>query len=41
MGRYLWCVEAFTFIGQGTPAPIDAPKRLVIQKPYRWVRNLM
>jgi protein-S-isoprenylcysteine O-methyltransferase Ste14 len=38
---YLWCAGAFTFIGKGTPAPIDAPKVLVIQGPYRWVRNPM
>lgn len=38
---YLWCAGAFTFIGKGTPAPIDAPKILVIQGPYRWVRNPM
>src|SRR5215470_12798216 len=26
VGLYLWCAGAFTFIGKGTPAPIDAPK---------------
>ncbi|MBO0780965.1 MAG: isoprenylcysteine carboxylmethyltransferase family protein, partial [Ktedonobacteraceae bacterium] len=36
-----WCAGAFTFIGKGTPAPIDAPKLLVIQGPYQWVRNPM
>src|SRR5436309_5298541 len=41
VGLYLWCAEAFTFIGKGTPAPIDAPKVLVVQGPYRWVRNPM
>ena len=41
VGLYLWCAAAFTFIGKGTPAPIDAPKVLVIQGPYRWVRNPM
>src|SRR5207248_4854486 len=30
-----------TFIGKGTPAPIDAPKVLVKEGPYRWVRNPM
>jgi hypothetical protein len=24
VGLYLWCAGAFTFIGKGTPAPIDA-----------------
>jgi protein-S-isoprenylcysteine O-methyltransferase Ste14 len=38
---YLWCAGAFTFIGKGTPAPIDAPTALVVQGPYRWVRNPM
>jgi protein-S-isoprenylcysteine O-methyltransferase Ste14 len=41
VGLYLWCAEAFTFIGKGTPAPIDAPKVLVVEGPYRWVRNPM
>lgn len=40
-GLYLWCAGAFAFIGKGTPAPIDAPKVLVVQGPYRWVRNPM
>jgi protein-S-isoprenylcysteine O-methyltransferase Ste14 len=38
---YLWCAGAFTFIGKGTPAPIDAPVFLVRSGPYRWVRNPM
>ena len=41
VGLYLWCAGAFTFLGKGTPAPIDAPKFLVIQGPYHWVRNPM
>jgi len=41
VGLYLWCAGAFTFIGKGTPAPIDAPKVLVVQGLYRWVRNPM
>jgi protein-S-isoprenylcysteine O-methyltransferase Ste14 len=41
VGLYLWCAGAFTFIGKGTPAPIDAPKVLVAQGCYRWVRNPM
>jgi protein-S-isoprenylcysteine O-methyltransferase Ste14 len=38
---YFWCAGAFTFIGRGTPAPIDAPVFLVKSGPYRWVRNPM
>jgi protein-S-isoprenylcysteine O-methyltransferase Ste14 len=38
---YLWCAGAFTFIGKGTPAPIDAPVVLVMRGPYRWMRNPM
>jgi hypothetical protein len=26
VGLYLWCAAAFTFIGKGTPAPIDHRK---------------
>jgi protein-S-isoprenylcysteine O-methyltransferase Ste14 len=35
----LWRAGAFTFIGEGTPAPIDAPVLLVTSGPYRRVRN--
>ncbi len=38
---YLWCAWHFTFAGKGTPAPIDPPKHLVAQGPYRVVRNPM
>ncbi|MGZ3583086.1 MAG: methyltransferase family protein [Ktedonobacterales bacterium] len=41
VGLYFWCAGAFTYIGKGTPAPIDAPKVLVVQGPYRLVRNPM
>ncbi len=41
VGLYLWCAGEFTFVGKGTPAPIDAPKFLVTQGPYQWVRNPM
>ncbi len=41
VGLYLWCAGAFTLIGKGTPAPIDAPVILVNKGPYRWVRNPM
>jgi len=38
---YLWCVWDFGIRGRGTPAPIDAPKVLVVQGLYRYVRNPM
>jgi protein-S-isoprenylcysteine O-methyltransferase Ste14 len=38
---YLWCAWAFVTAGQGTPAPIDPPKRLVATGLYRMVRNPM
>ena len=36
---YLWCVWAFAAVGRGTPGPWDAPRRVVVVGPYRWVRN--
>src|SRR5438876_12223937 len=35
----LWCVFTFVFIGKGTPAPFDPPRKLVIRGPYRFVRK--
>ena len=36
---YLWCVWDFATFGRGTPAPIDAPKCLVVRGLYRYTRN--
>lgn len=38
---YTWCVWDFARTGRGTPAPIDAPKHLVVRGLYRSVRNPM
>jgi protein-S-isoprenylcysteine O-methyltransferase Ste14 len=37
----LWCVLTFAFIGKGTPAPFDPPRKLVVRGPYRYARNPM
>jgi protein-S-isoprenylcysteine O-methyltransferase Ste14 len=35
------CILAFLILGRGTPAPFDAPRKLVVRGPYRLVRNPM
>ena len=37
----VFCFVHFVARGRGTPAPFDAPRRLVITGPYRYVRNPM
>ena len=36
-----WCILTFVFVGKGTQAPFDPPKKLVIRGPYRALRNPM
>ena len=36
---YAWCVWNLAVFGRGTPAPIDAPKKLVVRGLYRYTRN--
>lgn len=37
----LTCLGLFVLRGRGTPAPFDAPRKLVVEGPYRLVRNPM
>jgi protein-S-isoprenylcysteine O-methyltransferase Ste14 len=37
----LWCILVFASTGRGTPAPFDPPRKLVVEGPYRYVRNPM
>ncbi len=38
---YAWSVWSFASIGQGTPAPFDAPTHLVVRGLYHYTRNPM
>ena len=38
---YAWTVWDFATFGRGTPAPIDAPKKLVVRGLYEYTRNPM
>ncbi len=41
LGLSVWTVKLFLEKGEGTPAPWDPPKKLVVRGPYRFVRNPM
>ena len=41
LGLAVWTVRLFTKFGDGTPAPWEPPRKLVIRGPYRHVRNPM
>src|SRR5215469_2597301 len=38
---YFWCAWDFATEGRGTPAPIDAPRHIVVAGLYHFVRNPM
>lgn len=40
-GAYAWCVWDFATFGRATPAPIDAPRKLIVRGLYRYSRNPM
>jgi protein-S-isoprenylcysteine O-methyltransferase Ste14 len=40
-GLAMWTARLFLTVGEGTPAPWEPPKKLVVRGPYRHVRNPM
>jgi protein-S-isoprenylcysteine O-methyltransferase Ste14 len=41
LGLVVWTIALFVRVGRGTLAPWDPTSRLVVQGPYRYVRNPM
>lgn len=37
----VWCALVMSRLGEGTPLPLDSPRRLVVTGPYAFVRNPM
>ena len=40
-GLWLWATVVLVARGEGTPLPLDPPRRLVVEGPYAWMRNPM
>lgn len=40
-GLWLWATVVLVARGDGTPLPLDPPRRLVVSGPYRWIRHPM
>lgn len=40
-GLFGWCISLFARVGQGTLAPWDPTKKIVVVGPYQFVRNPM
>jgi protein-S-isoprenylcysteine O-methyltransferase Ste14 len=41
IGPMAWSLLTFVFRGRGTAAPFDPPRHLVVEGPYRYLRNPM
>src|SRR5258705_11211011 len=38
-GLAIWCILTFALVAKGTPAPFDAPRKLVAAGAHRWGAN--
>src|SRR3989339_1708191 len=39
VGLFIYCSRLFLIFGRGTPAPIEPPKKLVVNGLYKYTRN--